>query len=92
METMASRNTKGFPPRLCSLCRAKIRFQDRLCPVCVTEWKGELVFDDKTGAWKVGDLTPAWLRGIIQYDSYSYNVELRDVGKVIPLEGVKNKV
>jgi hypothetical protein len=75
---MASKNSKGFPPRTCAICHVKIRFQDRLCPQHLEEYKE--------------DLTSPWLRGIIEYDAYAYRVELRDVGKVIALDRVSGKI
>lgn len=75
---MASKNAKGYPPRTCAICHIKIRYQDRLCPEHAEEYKDEL--------------TAPWLRAIIEYDRYSYNVELRDVGKVEPLDRVAGRI
>ena len=89
---MTSRNAKGYPPRLCAICHVKVRFQDRLCPEHVEEYKKELVFNPKNGSWRPGELTSGWLSGIIDYDTYSYRVELRDVGKVEPLDKVAGRI
>lgn len=75
---MASKNSKGFPPRTCAICHVKIRFQDRLCAQHLEEYKDHL--------------TDPWLSAIIQYDAYAYRVELRDVGKIIALDRVSGKI
>jgi hypothetical protein len=66
------------PPRTCALCDAKIKFKERLCPKCEKTWEKEL--------------TSPWMRGIIDYASYAYNVELRDVGRVEPLDRIARKL
>ena len=82
----------NYPPRLCAICHIKVRFQDHLCPSHVDEFKDQLVYDSNKRTWKVGPLTAPWLYAIIQYDNYAYNVELRDVGKVQPLDRVSGRI
>lgn len=63
------------PPRICALCGIKIKFKERLCPVCQEEWKN--------------DLTSSWMRGIINYSEYQYNLGRRDTrNRVVSMEGV----
>lgn len=66
------------PPRLCALCDAKIKFKERLCPKCLKIYEK--------------DLTEPWLRAIIEYASYAFNVELRDVGRVEPLDRISRRI
>lgn len=66
------------PPRTCALCDHKIREKDRLCDDCKAIYASEL--------------TSEWLRGIIEYASYEYNVQLRDYGRVIPLAQLKRNI
>lgn len=66
------------PPRLCALCEHKIRERDRICDDCKKIYENEL--------------TSEWLRGIIEYASYEYNVQLRDYGRVIPLAQLKRNI
>jgi hypothetical protein len=53
------------PPRLCSLCGAKIKFKERLC----VEHKKEYA----------DQLTEPWMCAIIEYASYEYNLLRRDI-------------
>ena len=80
------------PPRTCALCDAKIKFKQRLCPSHCAIYKNQMTWDDNDRVYKVGDLTEPWLRSIIEYSAYAYNVELRDVGRVEPLENISRKV
>lgn len=66
------------PPRLCALCEHKIREKDRLCDDCKTE--------------HAEDLNSEWLRAIVEYASYEYNVQLRDYGRVIPMDLLKRNM
>ncbi len=78
-----------FPTRLCALCSTKIRRNhERLCPQHCNTFKEQLVWDEQRRAYRVGDLTEAWLKSIIEYSEYEFNLQLRDYGRTIPLEKV----
>jgi predicted amidophosphoribosyltransferase len=65
-------------PRLCALCDAKIKFKERLCSTCQKTYEK--------------DLTSEWMRGIIEYSEYAFNVEARDNNRVIPLDSIARKI
>lgn len=66
------------PFRVCALCSSKIREKARLCDSCAEKW--------------IEDLTSPWMRSIIEYSEYEYNLAMRNYRRIISLEKVKNLI